>query len=77
MLGRCVLRPAAVSGGDACEKAEDGCAIRGALRSALTHAFTITSSSYVSSLLTKDPSENLSVHELSCLQLCDMYPDNT
>ena len=46
MLGRCALRPA-VSGGDACEKAEDGCAIRGVRHSALTHVLTIASSSYV------------------------------
>ena len=46
VLGRCALRPA-VSGGDACEKAEDGCAIRGVRRSASTHGFTRASSSYV------------------------------
>ena len=46
MLGRCALRPA-VSGGDACEKADDGCAIRGVRRSASTHGFTRASSSYV------------------------------
>ena len=44
MLGRCALRPA-VSGGDACEKAEDGCAIRGAPRSAFTLVLTTASSS--------------------------------
>ena len=44
MLGRCALRPA-VSGGDACEKAEDGCAIRGVPRSAFTLVLTTASSS--------------------------------
>ena len=63
MLGRCALRPA-VSGGDACEKADDGCAIRGVRRSASTH-------------VSPEHHHPMSIYELSCLEACDVDPEHT